>query len=502
MLRRGDGPNCEDSKRLKRTLEDLERELLSDDSDLASSVFDAELPAISEPPERDWTDVIEDLLSADSCSFPTQTIESTSSILVDQSSVVRSTSKVDRSSSEATVQRLGVSQQQASPAQSVHLSSDAAGQLKELLLSCATAIDVEDFQLAINILDSLKKSVSKCGDPVQRLGAHMVDALAARIESMSGGQGKASKFQEPSAAEVFPATQPATQVLYRACPYFKFGFLAANGAIAEAFSGERRVHIVDFEIGQGRQWESLIETFSRRPGGPPHVRLTGVDDPKSATSRVGGFEGVGRRLREIAQNNGVSFEFNQVTMEASQVQRWMLEKKPGEALAVNFAFQLHHMPDESVSTTNPRDRLLRMVRGMEPKIVTLVEHEANTNTAPFYPRFVEALNYYTAMFDSLDASLLRESGDRLNAEHCLAREIVNIVSCERSERFERYELAGKWRARMTMAGFRACPLSSGISKTIKELLQDYSHNYKLREESGALYLDWLDRGLVVASAWQ
>jgi hypothetical protein len=66
----------------------------------------------------------------------------------------------------------------------------------------------------------------------------------------------------------------------------------------------------------------------------------------------------------------------------------MLGCQSDEALIVNFAYQLHHMPDESVSTVNERDLLLRMVKGLGPKLVTVIEHDVNTNTAPFFTRFV------------------------------------------------------------------------------------------------------------------
>lgn len=47
-------------------------------------------------------------------------------------------------------------------------------------------------------------------------------------------------------------------------------------------------------------------------------------------------------------------------------------------------------------------------------------------------------NYYSAIFESLDATLPRDSADRLNVERqCLARDIVNIVACEGPERIER-----------------------------------------------------------------
>ena len=51
---------------------------------------------------------------------------------------------------------------------------------------------------------------------------------------------------------------------------------------------------------------------------------------------------------------------------------------------------------------------------------------------------MEVYNYYSAVFDSLDATLPRESTDRMNVERqCLARDIVNIVACEGADRIER-----------------------------------------------------------------
>ncbi|KAL0281823.1 UNVERIFIED_CONTAM: Chitin-inducible gibberellin-responsive protein 1 [Sesamum radiatum] len=112
----------------------------------------------------------------------------------------------------------------------------------------------------------------------------------------------------------------------------------------------------------------------------------------------------------------------------------MLDVRPGEALAVNFPLQLHHTPDESVDVSNPRDGLLRMVKSLSPKVVTLVEQESNTNTAPFLPRFIEALDYYSAMFESIDVTMPRDRKERINVEqHCLARDIVNIIACEGKE---------------------------------------------------------------------
>lgn len=378
------------------------------------------------------------------------------------------------------------------------LAVETRSRPEQLLVACAEALSNNDMPLANVLIAQLNQVVSIYGDPMQRLAAYMVEGLVARVAASGNSLYKALRCKEPVTQDLLSAMQ----ILYEVCPYFKFGYMAANGAIAEAFQKEDRVHIIDFEVAQGTQWTTLIQALAARPGGPPHLRITGVDNPMPGPSPSAGVEMVGKRLRQLAEAVGVPFVYHAVAKKASEVKAWMLERQPGEALAVNFALNLHHMPDESVCTSNPRDRMLHMIRSLNPKVVTLVEQEANTNTAPFFPRFLETLNYYTAVFESLDITLARESKERVSVEQqCLARDIVNVIACEGAERVERHEMTGKWRARMTMAGFRPYPLSLTVNNTIKTLLESYSDKYRLKEEGGALFLGWQNRVLIVSSAW-
>lgn len=373
------------------------------------------------------------------------------------------------------------------------------GDLKQALMVCAQAVAENEISLAEWLIPQLRPLVSVSGDPLQRLGAYMLEGLVARIASSGSSIYKALRCKEPASADLLSYMH----LLYEACPYFKFGYLSANGAIAEAFKGEDRVHIIDFQIAQGTQWVTLLQALAKRPGGPPHVRVTGIDDATSEYARGGGLHIVGQRLSQFAKTLGVPLEFHPAVMSGSEVQPPDLWVQPGETLAVNFAFQLHHLPDESVSTVNPRDRVLRLVKSLSPKVVTLVEQESNTNTAPFLQRFAETLNYYTAIFESIDVTLSRENKERINVEqHCLARDIVNIIACEGAERVERHELLGKWKARFTMAGFAPVPLSPLVNATIKALLDKYPEQFGLEERDGALYLGWKNRALVASCAWR
>ncbi|KAG0501542.1 hypothetical protein HPP92_001614 [Vanilla planifolia] len=374
----------------------------------------------------------------------------------------------------------------------------ARGDLNQGLIACARAIADDDFVMADLLIYELRQMVSVSGDPTQRLGAYLLKAWLRGWPLQEVPSTKPLSVKEPTSAELLSYMH----ILYEVCPYFKFGYLSANGAIAEALKGENAVHIIDFQIAQGSQWVTLIQALAARPGGPPHVRITGIDDLVSEYARGGGLHIVGQRLSSFARSYNVPFEFNAAPLNGGDVRVEHLALRPGEALAFNFAYQLHHMPDESVSTVNHRDRILRMVKGLAPKVVTLVEQESNTNTAPFFQRFLETLDYYTAIFESIDSVLPRDHKERISVEqHCLARDIVNVIACEGEERVERHELLGKWKSRFRMAGFTPYPLSSLVNATIKSLLDNYCEHYRLEERDGALYLGWKNRVLSVACAW-
>ncbi|KAJ1428666.1 hypothetical protein SESBI_08769 [Sesbania bispinosa] len=328
--------------------------------------------------------------------------------------------------------------------------------LREVLIRCAQAVSDGDVQTALGWMDNiLGKMVSVAGDPIQRLGAYMLEGLRARLESSGSLIYKALKCEQPTSKELMSY-----------------------------------MHI-------------MYQALACRPGGPPFIRVTGVDDSQSFHARGGGLHIVGKRLSDYAKSCGVPFEFHIAGMSGCEVELENLVVMPGEALAVNFPFILHHMPDESVSTENHRDRLLRLVKSLSPKVVTLVEQESNTNTSPFFQRFVETLDYYTAMFESIDVAVPRDDKKRISAEqNCVARDIVNMIACEGAERVERHELFGKWRSRFLMAGFVPCPLSSSVMGSVRNLLKEFNENYRVEHTDVALYLGWKNRAMCTYSAWR
>lgn len=67
--------------------------------------------------------------------------------------------------------------------------------------------------------------------------------------------------------------------------------------------------------------------------------------------------------------------------------------------------------------------------------------------------------YYTAILESMvDGARLRNDKKRTGMENrCLAREIVNVVTCEGAERVEQHEVFGKVKDQLHCCAMSAWP---------------------------------------------
>uniref|UniRef100_I1R0F7 Uncharacterized protein n=2 Tax=Oryza glaberrima TaxID=4538 RepID=I1R0F7_ORYGL len=376
---------------------------------------------------------------------------------------------------------------------------DSGLQLVHLLLACADLVSKGDHPAALRHLHLLRRVASPLGDSMQRVASHFADALAARLSLLSSPTSASPSPRAAAAAAPYPfppspETLKVYQILYQACPYIKFAHFTANQAIFEAFHGEDRVHVVDLDILQGYQWPAFLQALAARPGGPPTLRLTGVGHPPAAVRETG------RHLASLAASLRVPFEFHAAAADRlERLRPAALHRRVGEALAVNAVNRLHRVPSSHLPP------LLSMIRDQAPKIITLVEQEAAHNGPYFLGRFLEALHYYSAIFDSLDATFPAESTARMKVEQCLlAPEIRNVVACEGAERVARHERLERWRRLMEGRGFEAVPLSAAAVGQSQVLLGLYGagDGYRLTEDSGCLLLGWQDRAIIAASAWR
>ncbi|KAF2285860.1 hypothetical protein GH714_008461 [Hevea brasiliensis] len=201
--------------------------------------------------------------------------------------------------------------------------------LKQLLIACAKALAENNINEFDKLIEKARGAVSISGEPIQRLGAYLVEGLVARKKSSGNNIYRSLSCREPESRDLLSYMQ----ILYEICPYLKFGYMAANGAIAEACKNEDRIHIIDFQIAQGTQWITLLQALAAKPDGAPHVRITGIDDPVNKHARGDGLEAVQRRLAAISEKFNIAIEFHGVPVFAPDVTRDMLDVRPGEALA-------------------------------------------------------------------------------------------------------------------------------------------------------------------------
>ncbi|CAL4884696.1 unnamed protein product [Urochloa decumbens] len=379
---------------------------------------------------------------------------------------------------------------------------------RQLLSDAAAAVADGKHAAAAAHLAVLKASCSanpRGGDGEQRLVAMMAAALSSRI-----GIAPISPQQQHLAAELCGGEQRAAwQVLHDVSPCFGLALHAANLAILDAVSGSRAVHVVDFDVSVA-QHAALIQALAARRA-CVSLRLTAVSDPASPFSRAQtqALAATGQRLKRHAQQAGLEFRFHAVSCRPGEIDAARLGcvTPPGEeALAVNLAFALSRVPDESVSPANPRDELLRRVRALGPRVVALVEQDLSTNTAPLAARFADACAHYGAVLESLDATMPRASEQRARAEAALARKAANAVAREGPDRLERCEVFGKWRARFGMAGLRPVAIGQGVAHAVRARL-GHAHarspaGFDVKLDGGRIGVGWMGRVVTVASAWR
>ncbi|EFJ23425.1 hypothetical protein SELMODRAFT_442953 [Selaginella moellendorffii] len=376
-----------------------------------------------------------------------------------------------------------------------------------LLLECARAVSSKDVSRVQRLMWLLNELSSPYGDFDQRIASSFLQGLFCKIT----GTGSRCHRILSSAAErgySFDSTRKMMLKFQEVSPWSTFGHVAANGVILEAAEGESRLHIVDISNTFCTQWPTFLEALATRPEGAPHLRLTTVTT-NSEESAAKVMKEIGNRLQKFARLMGVPFEFKALQepeMERLDAER--LEVQPGEALVINCVSSLNRVHKKSCqspmslsSGSSSRKKMLATFHGMKPKLVTIVDHQANFASTDFLKSFCEALRFYSLVFESLEESFVRTSNERLMLERIVARNILTIVSCSEDD-FEREYSHSQWSRVLKKVGFRPSNFSDDVRDDIRALLKRYKDGWGCLHQSSALFLTWKDQSTVFASAWK
>ncbi|OAY61208.1 scarecrow-like protein 14 [Manihot esculenta] len=330
--------------------------------------------------------------------------------------------------------------------------------LPTLLVQCAQAVAISDQRTATELLRQIGQHSSAYGDGNQRLAYYFSKALETRLAGT----------RTPKYTPHVGNNPPVSDIL------------------------------------KAYQWPCLIQRLSQRPGGPPKLRITGIELPQPGFRPAERVEETGRRLQRYCERFNVPFEYNVIAQKWETIKYADLNISRDEMTVVNCLYRLRNLPDDTVVANSARDAVLKLIRKIKPDL--FIHGVVNgTYNAPFFvTRFREALFHFSSMFDMFDVNVPCEDEQRLLYEkEIFGRDIMNAIACEGTERVERPETYKQWQIRNMRAGFRQLLLDQEILKKVRSTVRSEYHKDFVVDEDGRWMLQgWKGRVIYALSVWK
>ncbi|KAM7507199.1 hypothetical protein LguiA_017652 [Lonicera macranthoides] len=386
----------------------------------------------------------------------------------------------------------------------------------DILLEAARAIAQRNSTRVQQLMWMLNELGTPYGNTEQKLASYFLHALfSRRTES-----GDRTYWTLTSASDKncsFESTRKTLLKFQDVSPWTTFGHVACNGAIIEALENEPKLHIIDIGNTFCTQWPTFLESIATRSDDTPHLRLTVVvaatgDAAAGAATKV--MKEIGSRMERFARLMGVPFKFNVIhhNGDLSELNFERLEIQSDEALAINCNGSLRSVG----AIGGRRENLISIFRRLEPRIVTMVEEEADFGIGvdgfEFVQGFDECLRFFRVYFESLDESFSKTSNERLMLERAAGRAVVDLVARPVAESVERRERATCWSRKFNDSGFSGVAFSDEVNDDVRALLRRYKEGCwtvvncsdagHAAAEVAGMFLCWKEQPVVWASAWK
>ncbi|XP_061357240.1 scarecrow-like protein 15 [Gastrolobium bilobum] len=367
----------------------------------------------------------------------------------------------------------------------------------EELIRAADCFDSNNLQLAQAILERLNQRLrSPSGKPLHRAAFHFKDALQSVL---SGSNRTTIPSRLSSMAEIVQNIK-TFKAFSGISPIPMFSIFTTNQALLEALHGSSFMHVVDFEIGLGIQYASLMKEIAEKAGGnnnSPLLRITAVVPEEYAVeSRL-----IRENLNQFAHDLGIRVQVEFVPLRTFETVSFKAVRfVDGEKIAVLLspAIFCHLGSGGSGSSTAA---FLADVRRISPAVVVFVDGEGWTEAvaaASFRRAVVNSLEFYSMMLESLDASVVSGGGGDW------VRRIEMLLL--RPKIFAAVEGAGRrvppWREAFYGAGMRPVQLSQFADYQAECLLAKVQiRGFHVAKRQAELVLFWHERAMVATSAW-
>ncbi|XP_062145115.1 DELLA protein RGL1-like [Alnus glutinosa] len=314
-------------------------------------------------------------------------------------------------------------------------------ELVHYLLAAAEKVGYQQYDRATRLLLRFKWVSSPAGNPVERVVFHFAEALQERIEKESGRAAIMKGVIEANDDEILrgSSTNSSFLTVYQQLPFSQILQFTGIQAIVENVALERKVHLIDMGIRSGVQWALLMQALAERQQDCRHpielLKITAVGSTA--------IEETGKRLTAVAESLDLPFSFKAVVLlDMKDIKEELFETEDDEAVIIYASLTLRAM----ISRPNCLENLMRVIGNLNPSLLVVTEVEANHNSPSFVDRFIEALFFYGAYFESLEICMKQHDEDRMRMETFLGCLIRNVLVEEGTERTVRNVTLDVWRA--------------------------------------------------------
>ncbi|XP_011033505.1 PREDICTED: scarecrow-like protein 22 isoform X2 [Populus euphratica] len=353
------------------------------------------------------------------------------------------------------------------------------------ICQAAELIENRNPVLAQGILARLNHQLSlPIGKPYQRTAFYFKDALQLLLHSSSNNpiDSACNLIFKIGAYKSFSEISPILQ----------FANFTCNQVLLEAFEGFERIHIVDFDIGYGGQWASLMQELALRTGGAPSLKITAFSSPSSYDELELGF--TQENLRIFASEINMPFELEILSLESLGSGSWPMPPRTSEkeVTAVN-------LPIGSFSNDPSTLPLaLRFVKQLSPKVVVSLDRGCDRSDLPLAHHINHAIQSYSSLLESLDA--VNVNLDTIQKiERFLVQPGIEKIVLGRHRRPDR---TPPWRNLFLQSGFTPLTFSNFTESQAEYLVHRTPvRGFHVETRQSSLVLCWQRKDLISASAW-
>ncbi|KAL8495567.1 hypothetical protein ACS0TY_019635 [Phlomoides rotata] len=352
------------------------------------------------------------------------------------------------------------------------------------LYKAAELVQTGNPVLAQGILARLNHQLSPIGKPFYRAAFYCKEALQLLLHSNTN---------PPSSPFTLVFKIGAYKSLSEISPLVQFANFTCNQAVLEALEGFDRIHIVDFDIGYGGQWASLMQELALRSGGAPSLKITAL--ASTSTHDQLELSLTRENLIQFAAEINIAFEFEAISIDSLNSGSWSLpfHVPENEGIAVN-------LPVGSLANYQSLVPLiLRFVKQLSPRIVVSVDRGCDRTDLPFANHIVHALQSYSNLLESLDA--VNVNMDALQKiERFLLQPGIEKIVMGRARAPERTQ---HWRALFLSSGFSPITFSNFTESQAECVVKRTPvRGFQVEKRQSSLVLCWQRKELISASAWR